>query len=189
MENRLTTQRLVLRPFTLDDAPRVRLLVGNWKVARMLARVAYPYDQHHAEQWIASHDSARASAASFPYAIEKDGELVGCVGLDRDEKGEAYEVGYWVGEPYWNNGIATEAGRAIIAHAFRAHPVPHLTAGHMAENHASGSVLTKLGFRYTGETQAWSEARYAKVHALRMVLKRGPRTMPFAGSSHATLDK
>ena len=42
----------------------------------------------------------------------------------------------------------------------------------MAENHASGQVLSKVGFRYTGETLTWSEARRAKVHALRMVLKR-----------------
>mgnify|MGYP000005812816 CR=1 FL=1 len=172
MDQRLTTERLVLRPFTLNDAPRVRALVGNWKVARMLARVAYPYGQEQAEQWITTHDKARASGAGFPYAIDKDDELVGCIGLDRDSKDDTYDIGYWVGEPYWNNGIATEAGRAIVAHAFRAHPVGYLTAGHMAENHASGSVLTKLGFRYTAETDLWSEARHAKVHALRMILKR-----------------
>ena len=63
-------------------------------------------------------------------------------------------------------------GSDIVAHAFEASPVTHLTASHMAENHASGQVLGKVGFRYTGETLAWSEARRAKVHALRMVLKR-----------------
>ena len=172
MEDRLKTERLVLRPFTLDDAPRVRALVGNWKVARMLARVAYPYGQDQAEQWIASHDEARAKGKSFPFAIEKQGELVGCVGLDFSKEDETYEMGYWVGEPYWNQGIATEAGRRLVTHAFLSRPIDRLTAGHMAENHASGSVLTKLGFRYTGETLAWSEARREKVHALRMVLKR-----------------
>lgn len=176
-DDSLKTDRLVLRPFTLDDAPRVRALVGNWKVASMLARVAYPYGQELAEQWIASHPEGRASGRHMPFAIVKDSELVGCVGMDKmDEdvanEGEAYEIGYWVGEPYWNQGIATEAARAIIRHAFAQGPVTHLTAGHLAENHASGSVLTKLGFRYTGETDLWVEARRRKVHALRMVLKR-----------------
>jgi RimJ/RimL family protein N-acetyltransferase len=168
----LKTERLVLRHFTLDDAPRVRELVGNWRVARMLARVAYPYDERLAEEWIASHERARATGKAFPFAIEKDGELVGCVGLDAQEDVQAYEIGYWVGEPYWNRGIATEAGRALVAHAFEKSRVDKLTAGHLVENHASGSVLTKLGFRYIGETRAWSEARREKVHALRMVLKR-----------------
>lgn len=172
MQDVLKTDRLVLRPFTLDDAPRVRELVGNWKVARMLARVAHPYSDGLAEEWIASHECARVEGRGFPFAIEKDGELVGCVGLDAQEDGEAYEIGYRVGEPYWNRGIATEAARALTAHAFERSPIDRLTAGHLVENHASGSVLTKLGFRYIGETRAWSEARREKVHALRMVLKR-----------------
>jgi ribosomal-protein-alanine N-acetyltransferase len=173
----LRTERLVLRHFTLDDAPRVRELVGNWKVARMLARVAYPYSDDLAQEWIAGQDSARAKGESFPFAIEHQGELVGCVGLDARANAEGgagpvYEIGYWVGEPYWNRGIATEAGRALVGHAFSARPIDKLTAGHLAENHASGSVLTKLGFRYIAETHLWSEARREKVHALRMVLKR-----------------
>jgi len=178
MENVIRTDRLILRPFTLNDAGAVRALVGNWKVASMLARVSYPYGQDLAEQWIATHEAGHATATHIPFAIEKDGTLVGCVGLDRDDNGDAYEVGYWIGEPYWNQGIATEAARAAVSHAFTAlkakdgEPLTRLTAGHMAENHASGQVLTKLGFRYTAETDLWSEARRAKVHALRMVLKR-----------------
>jgi RimJ/RimL family protein N-acetyltransferase len=172
MEQRLTTERLVLRPFTLDDAPRVRALVGNWKVASMLARVTFPYSQQLAETWIAGHERARLSDANHPYAIEKQGELVGCIGLDRAGADNAYEVGYWVGEPYWNQGIATEAGRAIVAHAFAQSPVTHLTSGHMVENHASGQVLGKLGFRYTEAAQIWNEARRVNVLGLRMVLKR-----------------
>lgn len=168
----LKTERLVLRHFNFDDAPRVRELVGNWKVARMLARVAYPYSDRLAEEWIAGHERAWATGRAFPFAIEKDGELVGCVGLDAQDEGQAYEIGYWVGEPYWNKGIATEAARALVVHAFEKSPVERLTAGHLVENHASGSVLTKLGFRYIGETRDWSEARREKVHALRMVLKR-----------------
>ncbi|MES1991431.1 MAG: GNAT family N-acetyltransferase [Pseudomonadota bacterium] len=178
MEKHMTTDRLVLRSFNLSDAACVRALVGNWKVASMLARVKYPYGQDLAEQWIASHADGHANATHIPFAIEKDGELVGCVGLDRDDNQDAYEIGYWIGEPYWNQGIATEAARAAVSLAFTAlkakdgTALTRLTAGHMVENHASGQVLTKLGFRYTAETDLWSEARRAKVHALRMVLKR-----------------
>ncbi len=172
MDQKLTTERLVLRPFTFDDAPHVRALIGNWKVASMLARVTYPYGHGLAEQWIATHEQRRLADTDHPYAIEKDGELVGCIGMHRADEGQAYEVGYWIGEPHWNKGIATEAGRALVAHAFETSRVSHLTAGHMAENHASGQVLGKLGFRYTGTDLIWNEARRARVLGLRMVLKR-----------------
>lgn len=174
----LKTDRLVLRHFRPDDAPHVGALVGNWKVARMLSRVTFPYSDGDARKWIASHERARAEGRNFPFAIEHGGELVGCIGLDADRgaqtgtNGPAYEIGYWIGEPYWNRGFATEAGRAMVRHAFEASSIRALTAGHLAENHACGSVLTKLGFRYIAECDLWSEARREKVHALRMVLKR-----------------
>jgi len=179
MKDVLKTDRLVLRHFTHDDAPRVQALVGNWKVARMLARVPYPYRDGMADAWIATHDARRASGEGYAYAIAADGELVGTIGLDRD--GDTYELGYWIGEPHWSKGIATEAGRALAAHAFDRMPVPKLTAGHLAENHASGRVLTKLGFRYIAEAEIWSEARREKLRGLKMELSRsraGAKLLP-----------
>ena len=173
MQDVLRTDRLVLRHFNLDDAPRVQALAGNWKVASMLARVPYPYKDGLAEEWIATHDARRAAGQSYAYAIERDGELVGSIGLEASGKdGGTFELGYWIGEAWWSRGIATEAGRRLIAEAFARLPAERLTAGHIVENHASGRVLTKLGFRYIAENEIWSEARRARLRGLRMELPK-----------------
>ena len=60
------------------------------------------------------------------------------------------EIGYWLGVPFWGNGYATEAARALIDHAFGdlGHEVLH--AGARVSNPASRRVLEKCGFQWTG---------------------------------------
>lgn len=60
------------------------------------------------------------------------------------------EVGYWVGRPWWNQGIATEALRLIIDYCFIEKGFHTLWADHFPDNPASGRVLQKCGFHDTG---------------------------------------
>ncbi|MBI1260460.1 MAG: GNAT family N-acetyltransferase [Rhizobiales bacterium] len=168
---RLITQRLVLRHFTAADAPAIQQLGGDWDVARMLSRMPFPYVDGLAAEWIARHAEMRAGNREFPFAVTLDGTLIGCVGATAHDHGTV-EIGYWIGKSWWNQGFATEAARAVIGFAFGHFALDHLVAGHFADNHASGTVLTKLGFRYTGEEQRWCEARQQEVHALTMALQR-----------------
>lgn len=179
MQEIARTERLTLRHFRMEDARRVQALCNNWNVARRLSRMPYPYTEEHAIAWLASHDEARASGREFPLAIESEGELIGSTGVMVHESGES-EIGYWIGEPWWNRGFATEAARAAIAFAFERLGSDAVTAVHHADNHASGRVLTKLGFRYTGEDRRWCEARREKVHCLLMRFAR-----PAAGTDSA----
>jgi RimJ/RimL family protein N-acetyltransferase len=73
--------------------------------------------------------------------------LVGSVGLSRD--GDKVELGYWIGRPYWGQGYATEAARALLSLA-KVLGHRRLVAGHFVDNPASGRVLRKLGFCPTG---------------------------------------
>lgn len=168
---RLVTQRLVLRAFTPEDAPAIQHYAGDWEVAQMLSRMPYPYQDGMALEWIARHSDMRAENREFPFAVTLEGKLIGCVGATLHADGKV-EIGYWIGKPWWNCGYATEAARAAIGFAFGHFAVDQLVAGHFADNHASGTVLTKLGFRYTGEEQRWCEARQQEVHALTMALQR-----------------
>ncbi len=171
MQEIAKTERLRLRHFTPDDAADIRKLANNWNVARMLGRMPYPYPDGAATKWIATHDGMRAEGREFPLAIEWNGAFIGATGVVMHDNGDC-ELGYWIGEPYWNKGCATEAARAVIDYAFDDLGASRVVAGHFAENHASGRVLTKLGFRYTGEEYRWCEARQRTLISLAMKLER-----------------
>jgi ribosomal-protein-alanine N-acetyltransferase len=156
----LETERLVLRPFRLDDAGAVAMHVGNWKVARMLSRVPHPYSRAMAEEWIASQDADWQSGEEITFCIELEGEAAGSISLRRREE-RVYILGYWLGEPWWGTGYATEAARCTVHFAFEELGAEKLTARHFLDNPASGRVLEKCGFRYTGEGTEHSIARGA----------------------------
>lgn len=161
----LASDRLVLRPFRLSDGPTVEELAGAFDVAKMLDVVPFPYPAGDGARWIATHDDNRAAGAEYPFAIEMDGKLVGSVGLNRETDG-LFHLGYWIGMPYWGKGIATEAARLALAFAFDDLVEPEVKSGHYADNHASGRVMTKLGFRYAKESMRFSKARG---HAVRFL--------------------
>ncbi len=154
----ITTPRLRLRPLTADDAPEIARLAGDWDIARMTALIPHPYTLADAQSFIASIDGGDI------YAVERDGILVGCCGA-RSASG-TYEIGYWIGKPYWDNGIATEAALALIGHMRAREPGCVITISHMAENNASARVIQKLGFRPTGDKLTYYVARAGQVRSL-----------------------
>lgn len=171
MREELKTERLLLRPLEKADAERLARLANNWNVARMLARMPYPYTLDMAHDWIARSASERAGAEEFVYAVTNDEGFIGTCGLQSHADG-THEIGYWVGEPYWNRGYASEAARAVLDEAEARFGAETIISGHFWENHASGRVLTKLGFRYTGEEHRWCVARQEKMRCLTMRLAR-----------------
>lgn len=52
----INTARLILRPFTLDDAPTVQQLDGDREIAFNTLLIPYPYEDRIAEEWINTHD-------------------------------------------------------------------------------------------------------------------------------------
>jgi ribosomal-protein-alanine N-acetyltransferase len=170
----IATERLVLRKLETRDRARLVEFANNWRVAKNLGTMPYPYTQAAADEWLGKQAELWAGGKSKPVAITLDGELIGGAGVgirpDRDD--DEWELGYWLGEPYWNRGYASEAGLALRDYAFEVVGLSQIIAGHYADNHASGRVLTKLGFRYYAEAQRHSLARGAKVRCLEMVLPR-----------------
>ncbi len=167
----LETSRLVLRPYRAEDAPAIESMADNWNVARMLGRMPHPYPKGGALEWMASHDDCRTARTGFPFAITRENIFIGGIGLDR-HGGDAFEFGYWLGEPYWKQGFATEAGRAVVRFGFETLSLPCVTAGHFVENEASARVLAKLGFRYIGTAMRDCLARGCKVESRELILDR-----------------
>ncbi|MBE9557956.1 MAG: GNAT family N-acetyltransferase [Proteobacteria bacterium] len=154
----LETERLLLRPFREEDAPAVHEHCENWNIARMLTRIPHPYSRDIAARWIASHAAEWRSGDEHTFCIEFDGKTVGAIGLRRISAA-TYELGYWLGEPFWGKGIATEATRRTMGYAFEELGAENLSSGHYVDNPASGRVLEKCGFRYTRDSMVPCDAR------------------------------
>jgi len=143
----LETERLVLRAPRADDANAIASLVNDRRIAEMLLRVPHPYTLADGEDFIAR---TSASKSEKPFAITLAAKkLIGLCGLHRLDT-EQPEVGYWLGVPFWRNGYATEAARAVIDHAFADLGCDALVAGARVSNPASRRVLEKCGFQWTG---------------------------------------
>ena len=152
MRPTLETERLILRPFTMEDADAVTALVGAREIAASTLSIPHPYDRSMAEQWLATHEAgfARGEAISFAVTLRDGGTLVGCVGLMVEPPHRRAEIGYWTGLAFWGRGFCTEAAAAVVRHAFESLGLHRIFAHHMARNPASGRVMQKIGMRHEG---------------------------------------
>ena len=149
----LATERFLLRPLRAADAAELHRLVNDWEVAKTLARVPFPYPRDLADEWIASTAERIAQGEAYHLAIARreDDVLVGCVGLTLDAATRSAELGYWVGRRHWGQGIAPEAAGRLSRWALANLDIDRLTASALTDNARSAAVLTRIGFRETGE--------------------------------------
>ncbi|WP_188237848.1 GNAT family N-acetyltransferase [Sphingopyxis sp. LK2115] len=143
------TERLLLRPGWIEDAPALARAIGEEAVVRNLATAPWPYGESDARDFLSQ--AVDPMQPRFLIFARTGGapRLVGGCGISDDPDGRP-EMGYWIARPYWGLGFATEAGRQLVRIA-RAMNLPRLSAGHFLDNPASGAVLRKLGFRPTGK--------------------------------------
>jgi RimJ/RimL family protein N-acetyltransferase len=145
----LVTERLVLRPPHEDDIPELVALADNRRVAEMLARMPHPYGEAEARAFIAMSAERRGAGCTYAMTLADSGAFIGCAGLDARQDG--LEIGYWIGEPYWKRGYATEAAHALVDLAFRATGISVLHVSCRVLNPASRRVIHKCGFQYAGQ--------------------------------------
>lgn len=148
----LETERLILRPFTPEDAPAVYELVKEWEVASTTLNIPHPYEPAMADSWIRSHTISAAAGDGFTLAlIERESDaLVGSIALRLWEAHDRGELGYWVGRPWWGRGYITEAAAAVMKHGFETLGLNRVEAHHLSRNPASGRVMQKLGMTWEG---------------------------------------
>jgi RimJ/RimL family protein N-acetyltransferase len=142
----LMTERLVLRAPRIEDAKLVATLANDRRIAENTARIPHPYRPADAERFIAAATGATDETV-FLITLG-DADVIGACGL-MFGPGEAPEVGYWLGVPYWGKGYATEAGHALVDHAFTDLDCEALQSAARVSNPASRRVLEKCGFQWT----------------------------------------
>ena len=139
------TERLLLRPGWVEDAPALCRTIGDEAVVRNLARAPWPYTPGDAERFL--QQPPVPHRPNFLVFLRDTAELVGGIGL----KGEAHaELGYWIARAHWGKGFAREAGQAVVDLCDASLRLPRLESEYAIDNPASGNVLAKLGFRPSG---------------------------------------
>ena len=181
MISEFETKRLRARPIELSDAPRVTELFQEKDLAWNLGRAPWPYALKDAENWLKIVARQWAAETEFPFAILKDDTLIGCCGIVQiDAEQNIWEIGYWVGKPYWGKGYVTEASIGLLDWAEGELGITRLVSGHIFDNPASGRVLLKLGFTVAGEIEMYVKGRDCEVKAVRYVYGGAPAEVALA---------
>jgi len=148
----LFTERIILRPYALNDAKELQRLIGDRAIADTTTNIPHPYEDGMAEEWISRRQETFERGVSVQFAIthREQGFFMGGIGLMIDREHERAEVGYWIGEPYWNQGYCTEAARAVLKYGFEVLKLNRIHANHFKRNPASGRVMQKIGMKHEG---------------------------------------
>jgi ribosomal-protein-alanine N-acetyltransferase len=146
----LSTERLLLRPFSLADAPVLQQLAGVREVSDNTLTIPHPYTLDDAINWIATHQDNFDSGGGVTFAIDRKDELCGAIGLRIAHEHERAELGYWIAVPHWGQGFCTEAAESVVQYGFDVLKLHRIHAGHFQRNPASGRVMLKVGMRQEG---------------------------------------
>lgn len=144
------TPRLLLRPGWPEDADALYDAINDEAIVRNLANAPWPYTRDDADDFLSLPYNPKSPRWLIYRRTAGAPCLAGTCGIDLMPDGKV-ELGYWIGRDYWGLGYATEAGRAVLETA-KALGHREIVASHFIDNPASGNVLTKLGFRRTGQT-------------------------------------
>jgi len=145
----LTSRRLAFRTWTLQDDPLALSLWGNPAVTALIGG-PFTFEQIHGRLLREIACAASAGVQYWPlFELATDG-FVGCCGLRPYRLPErVFELGFHIKPEFSGRGLATEAARTVILHAFNTVGARALFAGHHPDNAASRHILTRLGFRFT----------------------------------------
>lgn len=117
-----------------------------------LLLVPYPYSLADADRFLDIAEEATAKQGEpIHFAIrDRQGELIGGLGFQSLTLGHSTEIGYWLGRPFWGQGIMTDVVRVAVEHAFTRWNVVRIAAHVHDFNQASARVLEKNGFQCEG---------------------------------------
>lgn len=163
-----------LRPLSIYDAERMAILANNSKIsANLRDGFPHPYTLVDAMKFMQMCDENKAlKVFGIEYRMEYCGNI--SLALQSDVYRRSAEIGYFIGEQYWNKNIATNAVNLICEYGFRDLDLVRIHTGVYEYNPASMRVLEKCGFMNDGifkkaitkNNGIWSEHRYALINPL-----------------------
>jgi ribosomal-protein-alanine N-acetyltransferase len=143
---------VTLRPWEKEDAEALAMMANNSKIARNLRDVfPHPYTVENAH-WFVEDCQQKEGRGQLCRAVLVDGKVAGCISVmqGQDVERRSAELGYWLGEPYWGQGVMTWAVKALCQEAFATMDIVRIFAEPFAPNLGSRKVLEKTGFILEG---------------------------------------
>ena len=155
----LRTERLLLRPFRLDDVDEVFEYAKDPEWAQYLGgHIPQPYTRRDAEQFVAH--AVLASWDAHPvFAVELNGRVSGGVALDMQQTDAIAELGYALAKPHWGKGLMPEAVRAAVNWGFESLGFAKVYALIDLRHTRSQRVMEKLGMTREGVLRSHANVR------------------------------
>lgn len=153
MGNGLQTERLLLRPWKVDDVDDARALFKYASNPRIGPAAAWPVHAGVEDSMRVIRD-VLSVPETYAVVLKETGEPIGSIGLaplsdtvdpEHHEPESTREIGYWIGEPYWGRGLIPEAGREMLRHGFEDLRLTAIWGVHDVGNRKSSRVMDKLG--------------------------------------------
>jgi len=165
---------VVLRPWRLEDVPRVTQICQDPEIARWTL-VPSPYDESHARTWIEQTLRDWDDRAHAAFAVtDGGGEVVGAMGLRLHRQYSVNaSIGYWVAREARGRGVATIALRLLARWALEEARLPRLELVTDPGNAASQKVAERAGFRREGVLRSYIERRGTRVDCIMFSLLPG----------------
>ena len=145
----LYTEHLKLRKLTIEDVERLVELANNKKISDRILNIPHPFREPDAVFRIGYIHRGFKSGVRYVFAItlKETDKFIGEIAVHLDDTNTTAELGYWIGEPYWNNGYMTEAIQAAVKFGFDQLDLHQLFATTDDDNPASSKALRRNGFK------------------------------------------
>ena len=148
----LQTKRLILRPWYEDDAEDLYKYASDPEIGLPAGWMPHTSVENSRE----IIRDVLSAPETYAVCLKENGKPIGSIGFHRKdlaEKDDEYELGYWIGKPYWGQGLIPEAAREMLRYAFEELGMNRIWCGYYDGNVKSRRVQEKLGFVYHHTTE------------------------------------
>ena len=175
----LQTERLILRPWCEDDAEDLYTYACDPEVGPPAGWPPHTSVENSRE----IIRDVLSAPETYAVCLRESGRPIGSIGLHRNdlaEREDEYELGYWIGKPFWGQGLIPEASREMLRYAFEDLGMRRIWCGHYDGNAKSRRVQEKLGFVYHHTTEGIAVALLNEIrtgHVMLMTRENWEKTL------------
>ena len=146
------TERLLLRRWREDDAEDLYTYASDPEIGPPAGWPPHTSVEKSREVI----RTVLSAPETFAVCLKEDGKAIGSIGFHRNDLAEddnEYELGYWIGKPFWGRGLIPEASREMLRYAFEDLKMRRIWCAYYDGNEKSRRVQEKLGFVYQRKTE------------------------------------